>query len=176
MNNLYRFSLDFLILIALINVFSRGFSINLARSINYSNWFAGFTHFESDQVKAIALYSENIYLNGVNNLNNWEYLYEIPIHLRYIYGIDKPVPLYHADIDPQAYILSRTSFDTVLSDEEFLSKKYQVIEKKTYNIPQIDPLKFREEFIMRPAETLTTPPFSEIGFNYSWYIYQKSKQ
>ena len=154
-----------------INLFSRGFSLNLAKTINYRNWYSQFTQFESDQVRALLKYNnDNIFVNGKDSVSNWEFNYEIPIHLKYLYNTDSNVKLLSNKPTSDAYVFSRSSFDTYISLDEIQKINSVVLDKKTYEISQIDPLAFRQNFIMRPVKTIVYPPLQKEGYNYYWEV------
>lgn len=162
------YSLTFILM---FNIFARGFSINLAKTINYRDWFLGFTTFEADQVKVIAKYNnQGIFINGKENINTWEFLYEIPIHMKYLYKIDYETKIIGERMPTNGYLFSRRPFDMQVSIDDVEKLKYKKIEFREYSINQIDPIKFREKFILRPIETCLKPPMKEDSFEYYWEI------
>jgi hypothetical protein len=166
----------FLIFYVFINLFFKGFPVNLARTVNYKNWFETFTRFEAEQVKGISGYNnKGIYINGIDNLNDWEALYEIPIHLRYLYELEPNTELYQGSLSSDSYLFSRSAFDSYLSLEEVSKLKSTLLVSESYKINQIDPLVFRDRFTMKPIETILNPPLKEEGYNYYWEIRQIKK-
>lgn len=154
-----------------INLFLRGFPVNLAKTINYQRWFAGFTKFEAEQVKEIAKYNnEKVIINGVYNINNWELLYEVPIHLRYIYNVEPNIELLTSELNEGGYVFSRTSFDSVVDIKDLSGEGYELIDSNTYEIKQIEPVKFSDQFTSKPLQTLLNPPFKDKQFDYYWEI------
>jgi hypothetical protein len=160
---------SFLPTFILLNMFFYGLPINLSKTINYRNWFVVFTQFEREQVLAISQYADKMLaINAVDNLNNWEFLYEIPIHLRYLYNIDYKVNLLE-DISKYDYIFTRSSsdpFSKILNSD--LSGCLTVNYKK-YQVAQINPIKFRDDFVMKPLSTLLDPPLLD-NYDYFWKI------
>jgi hypothetical protein len=163
-------------IIVLSNVFFLGASVNIARSINYRNWFLTITQFEAEQVGAIARYADQIvYINAKDIINNWEVVYEIPLHIKFFFT-GKPEVLRVATPPPDAGVLfTRSSLEPVI-DAEFLSKlDYPILESREYSVSQIDTVAFRESFITKPIQTLKTPPLLKEGFNYYWEIRSLSR-
>lgn len=158
----------FLILI-ISNLFFYGFTINFSKTLNYVNWFKVFTEFEHDQAHLIYKYKDhNLKLNAVNSLNDWEFLYEIPIHLRYLYGVNVKISLLD-EIYPGEYVFSRSSLDPFIKLTNGQLKEGKIVEQRSYKVSQIDPLKFRDNFIWKPIETLLDPPLFD-DLNYYWEI------
>lgn len=172
----YKLIFNVLTFWIIMNIFFRGFSLNLAKTINYQNWFAGFTSFEAEQVKEIAKYDqETVYINGVNNINNWEFLYEIPIHLKFLYNIESNAELLTHSLDEGDYLFSRSSLDPVIEIDKLSELGYEIINSKSYEIDRIDPLQFRERFITRPLETVLNPPLEDVGHEYYWEVRKLTK-
>jgi len=154
-----------------MSLFFRGLPINLAKTINYSTWFEGFTRFESEQVRAIATHNEEkVYINAVDNINNWEFLYEVPIHLKFLYHLDPNVQIVTESPTNNGYLFSRSSFDSVIELEKLSESGYEIDDSNTYKIDQIDPILFRKQFNKKPIRTILTPPLKEEGFDYYWEI------
>lgn len=157
--------------LVVMNLFFKGFPLNLAKSINYREWFSVFTEFESDQVRAIAKYNDQkVYINSKNNINNWELLYELPIHLRFLYRLNPNIEILTSLKNLKGYIFSRSSFDSVVEIDEIGKSGYKLVSTKAYHIDQIDSIKFREQFAMRPLQTILNPPLSKDHFEYYWEI------
>jgi hypothetical protein len=166
---------ELILLLLLSNLFFRGFPINLARTINYQHWFAIFTTFEKDQVLAISKYNSNgLAINAKEDLTNWEFLYEIPIHLRMIRGINSNIELVDGTDLRGEYVFTRSSSDPVYKAEDLSKNGYSVVESHFYNVDQIDPLAFRNNFKLRPLQSLQSPPLQTDGLSYYWEIRQKN--
>lgn len=170
-NSLAGIVMNLLTAFILINLFSHGFSLNLAKTINYRSWYSQFTQFENDQVTAILKFNDKkIFINGNNTISNWEFLYEIPIHLDFLYGQKNNTKLLSKTPSSGSYIFSRTSFDSYLPLDDISKLKSNVLLSNNYSVPQIDPLIFRQKFVMRPVETIINPPLQKDGYNYYWEI------
>jgi hypothetical protein len=163
------------IFILMVNLLSRGLALNLPKTINYRTWFLGFTTFEAEQVAQIAKYSSGgntIHLNAINNINNWEYLYEIPIHLKHLYRIEPTLRTGDEELTKGDYVIVRSSLDSIRDPQTFSRKNYALVAEKDYNIPQIDVLRFRRDFVMKPIQIFITPPYNDKGYDYFWQIYK----
>lgn len=161
-----------LVFLIFSNLFFRGFPINFARTINYRNWFLTFTQFEADQVKAISGYRDNIiHINATDALNNWEIVYEIPLHLKYFYeGKTETVRLETPVFPKSGYLFSRLSLEPVISLDSLTKSKYTILNSNSYYVSQIDPIAFRELFKMKPLQALQNPPLLKEGLDYYWEI------
>ncbi|MFZ3301255.1 MAG: hypothetical protein WA152_00905, partial [Microgenomates group bacterium] len=160
---------DMLLIFVLLNMFFKGLPVNLARSINYANWFSTFTKFEGDQMRAIAKYKDSdVSINALNNINNWEYLYEIPIHQKYVHGRDFKINLLKDEKSELKYIVSRYPSDYFIEFD--IDKGKNIIDSQKYIVPQIDPILFRSYFKMKPIATILNPPLLEQQLVYYWEI------
>ena len=164
--------LHFIVFLAVANLFFRGAPINIARTINYRNWFALFTQFEADQVREISKYKDaTVHINAKNLMDNWEIIYEIPLHLEYFYdGKPEVIRLEEGPVPKSGYLFTRPSLTPVISLEDLQKSKYQLLESRSYSVLQIDPISFREMFKLRPVQALQNPPLLKEGFNYYWEI------
>lgn len=168
---IYGVLFDIASFVIAMNLFFRGFPLNLAKTVNYREWFSAFTQFESDQVRAIALYNDQkVYINGKNNINNWEFLYEIPIHIRFLYELKQNVYMLETLENQEGYIFSRSSFDSAINTDNLEKAGYRIVDSKSYYIDQIDPIRFRQGFVNQPLRTILNPPLSESGFDYYWEV------
>ena len=160
---------NLILLYVLSNLLFRGFSVNLAKTINYSNWFRIFTQFEGDQISALSKYEDGeILINAVNTINNWEFLYEIPIHMKYIYNNDFKVLLVDDDLIDKKYLFSRSSLDLYKDLNNI--KELNLINSQSYVVEQIEPIEFRNQFTMKPLATISKPPLQKTNINYYWEI------
>ena len=160
-----------LAIIILFNLFFRGAPFNIARTINYRNWFATFTQFEADQINAIAKNKENtVYINAKDILDNWEVVYEIPLHLKYFHGGKPEVARLEMAIPTGGDLFTRSSLEPVINLETLSKSRYPLLDTKTYYVPQIDPNAFRNVFGSRPIQTLKNPPLVKEGYSYYWEI------
>lgn len=174
---IYKIAFEMLSFLVIINLFSRGLPVNLAKTINYRDWFSSFTLFEADQVRAIARFNDDkVYVNGVDNINNWELLYEVPIHLEFLYGLAPNIKNFDPSVDQMGYIFSRTSFDSVVEIDELARLGYKIVSFNSYHINQIDPLQFRDRFALRPLQTIEAPPLTETGYDYYWEVRRLEKK
>ncbi len=167
----YRVAATLVLVITFTNLFFRGFPVNLARTINYKDWYSQFLEFEADQVMAISAFEdETVYINATDSLGNWEVLSEIPTHLKYIYKKDVNTQRLKGDLPNIGYLFTRIPFGLVIKEPELTKLNYKIIKNKSYEIKQIDPLAFREKFPLRPIKTLSGPPLKENSINYYWEI------
>ena len=158
------------LLVIVLGLFLRGFPLNLAKTINYQNWFLGVTQFENEQVRLIAKYSEEkVFINAKGNINNWEWLYEVPIHLKFLYGIEPNLEILKETIPSKVYIFSQVTFDTKYSEDKLRKVGYKAIENKKYLIPWIDPLEFRSRFFSKPIPSIISPTVGDYH-EYYWEI------
>ena len=164
-------SICLLSFILIMNAFSRGLPINLAKTLNYRNWFLVFTTFEKNQVEAIAKYEkQKLYINARENINNWEVLYEIPIHLKFLYNSPQNVELLKKELPKDGYVFSRSPFDLEISLDELDELSYKRIDYQHYSVDQIDPIEFRKVFVLKPIQTTLSPPIVEDKHEYYWEI------
>lgn len=167
-------SFNIVVFLVMSNIFFRGLPINIIKTLNYRNWFEIFTNFEKDQVMEIAKYNnDGVYLNMINNLDSWEFLYEIPIHLKLLYGIDPNTEMLGSALPKSGVIFSRPSLDMVFDLEKLEKLGYKKVESKSYSIDQVDPQKLKNEFSMRPIQTIFNPPFKKESLSYYWEIRYK---
>lgn len=168
-----HFLFDPLLFLIMIFLFLRGGSLNLAKTINYRNWFSTFTQFEGDQIGAIAEYADlgTMYINAQEITENWEVVYEIPLHLKYFYnGKPKTERLTESIMPSRGFLFSRMSLKPVVDFENLSKKIYPIISSKSYYVSQIDPIAFRQSFKYKPIATFKTPPILKDGFKYYWEI------
>lgn len=155
------------------NLFFINAPTNLAKAINYKNWYSTFLKFESEQVLALSKTRDGeIYINAIDNLNNWEVLFEIPIHLKYINHSPVVVKTPGEKLPNEGYLFTRSSMDLALSEKEIIDKNFSLIASQKYEIDQIDPFLFGKEFWRRPIRTLLAPPFEKGLIKYYWEIRQ----
>lgn len=164
---------NLLFLFLLLNMLSFKFSLDYPKSTNYRNWYSNFLRFEADQVSAIVnTTNSRVYIGAVDSIDNWEVLYEIPIHIKFIHNRD--IEIVRTDIVPkEGYVFMRTPFVNSFNNTDLISNGYIEDNRGLYEVSQIDPLKFRTSFIYRPLSTLLNPPISESKFLYTWVIYKK---
>lgn len=169
-----KLTLKIIFIYVLISLFLYGYSLNFARVLNYNSWYKTYLKFEYDQVEALSeLDSDKIYINAQEILDNWEVLYEIPIHLEYIYNVDKEIKTFSAD-SIEFPIFSSTSLKPVVElDEKSDIDDVILINSNEYTVEQIDPLEFREKFRYKPVSTLLNPPYKDDTFNYHWTIHDQ---
>ena len=167
---------QFLAAIILFNLFFRGAPLNIARTINYRNWFATFTQFEADQISAIARNKEDtVYINAKDIIDNWEVFYEIPMHLKYFHGEKPEIARLKTSIPAEGYLFTRSSLEPIVNLETISRSRYPLLDSKTYYVSQIDPIAFSDAFGSRPIQTLKNPPLVKEGFSYYWEIRKLEK-
>ncbi len=158
------------LIVIVLGLFLRGFPLNLAKTVNYQSRFLLVTQFEREQVRLIAKYNgEKIFVNAKENINNWEWLYEVPIHLKFFYGIEPNLEILKETIPSKGYIFSQVTFDKKYSGDELKKVGYEVLESKKYLVLWIDPLEFRSRFFSQPISTIINPPVSDYQ-EYYWEI------
>lgn len=160
-------------LILITNLLTSKFSLDYAKTINYREWYSNYLRFENDQVSAIVqTESDTVYINAKDNIDNWEVLFELPIHTKLIYNDD--VEIVRTDEIPEkGYVFVRRLLDLSFTEQELLDKGYGLAENGSYIIDQIHPVKFKDSFKYRPLRTLINqvPPSNQ--FVYDWLIYYK---
>lgn len=171
--NLFQLVVNSVFILLLINMVFLKFPIDYAKSVNYRNWYSQFLRFENDQVSAIVnTRADIVYINAVDTIDNWEVLYEIPIHIKHIFNRD--VKVVRVDTIPnKGYVFVRTPFLSNFSEADLIDKKFGLIDSGSYRVTQIDPIKFRETFSFRPLTALIKPTILSQEYQYSWKIYFK---
>lgn len=153
----------------LINIFFIFQSGNIARAVNYSSWYKKFLQFESEQVEGIVSIGKGpVYINAKDTIDNWEVLYEIPMHIKYFYGGKTAVERVGEKTPTNAYIFSRSSLDPAI-DEDILKNAPIVVSGKK-EISQINIIEFSKLFVLRPIQTLQNPPMSKDLIFHYWEI------
>jgi hypothetical protein len=169
-------ALSFLSFVLIMNTLSRGLPVNLAKTLNYRDWFSVFTTFEKDQIEAIAKYKkQKIYINAKENINNWEVLYEIPIHLKFLYNLSTKTEVLKGELPKEGYIFSRSPFDLEVPLNELDELGYHRVDHQLYSVDQIDPIEYRKSFILRPIQTTLSAPIIEDKHEYYWEIRELAK-
>jgi len=159
----------------IINMFFLNFPINYAKTVNYRDWYSVFLKYEFDQVNAIVnIGVPKVYINAKDTIDNWEVLYELPIHVNVLNMSDTQIERIGNTLPKNGYIMTRQPFDVLYSDDEILSSGYISIFEKKYTISQIDPIYFRDKFVYRPLSTIINPPLIEKPYSYSFAIYNKN--
>jgi len=169
----FKIFLYLLFVTVVLNVFFYNFPLNLAKSVNYTSWYSNFLKFGKDQVEAIAdTHASVVKINAKNILDNWEVLYEIPIHLRHIYK--SQIDVQRTDAIPKVgHIFMSSELVPSFSEDETLSAGFKVVNSNQYKISVIDSIAFRENFRYRPLDTISNPPLSDQEINYTWKIFVK---
>lgn len=160
-------------LILITNLLTSKFSLDYAKTINYREWYSNYLRFENDQVSAIVqTESDIVYINAKDNIDNWEVLFELPIHTKLIYNDDVEI-LRTDEIPENGYVFVRRLLDLSFTEQELLDNGYSLVENGSYLINQIHPVKFKDSFKYRPLRTLLNqvPPSNQ--FVYDWLVYYK---
>lgn len=165
-----EFGFEVLVFVIISNTFFKNFALTYPQSVNYAEWFKIFTKFESEQVQILTKYpNERIFLNGTSDLDNLEIVYGIPIEQEYLYKQKILVSQLSHQLPKNGFILSRSSLVPVIDPKLFSTEK-DVIDSGYYETKQIDPLRFRDSFLINPIETLANPPLSDSLLNYYWEL------
>ncbi len=167
------YSVNLILTILMINIVFMKFPTDYAKSINYRDWYSVYLRFEADQIAVIVnTGSSEIYIDAIESIDNWEVLYEIPIHIKHIHN--RVLKVIRADTIPEkGYVFVRSPFLNSFSEEELVNNKFKILNRGAYSVSQIDPLKFRDKFRYRPITTLTDPPFANQKYEYVWNVYYK---
>lgn len=156
------------------HLFSSYFGLQYPKNLNYTSWYRTFTQFEHDQVEAIAIEIERgnkVYINAVDHIDNWEVLFEIPLHLSYLRNIsDTPKLLDAQNIPNDGVLFHRSPFVNAVDNTTL--QEFDVVYENKYEVSQIDPLLFRNSFKIKPVSTLVFPPLKDDKFKYQWQIYR----
>lgn len=156
--------------LAIINVLSSYFSVNLAQSINFTAWNRSFLTFEHEQIASLAsLHQDKIYINAKDNIDDWEVLYELPIHLSYFYHQTPKLVLLTDQLPASGILFTRSSMDLSINTEN-LDKKTDLIASHSYTANQIETVLFRDEFKYKPIQSLMKPPLTQKPLTYYWEI------
>jgi len=157
-----------LVTIVVLNLYFRTFPINIAKSINYQRWYAQFLLFEKDQLEAIAGLKEGtvVKVNAKDELGNWEVFYELPIHMGYIYKKRIIFERLSETNYKKGDIIFSRSILTPFVEESTINKKTSIIATKSYSVPQIDPIIFRNMFVNDTVGAIVNPP---IGDTYTFF-------
>jgi hypothetical protein len=170
---IHRLGINLIFIFILINMIFAKFPIDYAKTTNYRNWYSDFLRFESDQVAAIVNTRSNVvFVDATDSIDNWEVLFELPIHIRTIYNSDLLIS--RIDKIPESgYIFVRKQIETSVSENDLRNSGFKVISSGNYIVNQIDPVKFRDQFKYRPLTALKYPDLNPEPYKYSWFIYFK---
>lgn len=157
-----------IILFLLINLIFMYLPRQLAKTANYTSWYRTYLQFEADQVHFLAHSNDAVSINATRSLNNWEVLYEIPIHLEQIYNKKKSVQLYNTTDLNTPLIFTSSSLERAV---EIDKQKFNLIENRLYEAQQIDVNSFVENFKSKPLQALFNPPFQENPIKHSWQVW-----
>jgi hypothetical protein len=161
------------ITILISNLSSWYIAPNLGKTLNYVHWYSQYLTFEHEQVKALAAQSQPPYLNAVETLDNWEILFEIPIHLDFLYHQSKPLPLLPtnlATLSPGEVVFTSSSLAPVVTEEKLIEQEYQYLVGQQYTVTQIDLPLFVSRFRYRPLQTLIEPPLDSQPITHHWSL------
>lgn len=159
------------VIVALSNMYFRGAPINIAKTINYRDWYIAFTQFEADQVSSIVKYKEDVvYINAKDIIANSEVVYEIPLHLKYFYDGKPKIERIGETLPREGCVFTTTSLKPVIDIDTLSKLEYSLVDSKEYSVSQIDTLAFRDSFKFRPIQTFKQPPLLKEGFSYYWEI------
>lgn len=161
---------NFLAVIIFINMYFFNLTLHIVGSKNYASWYSQYIEYESSLVGVIAQLDEKTYLNATKTLDNWEVLYEIPIHLRYLYGQDRVIDVLTEKPKKGDLVISTSSLIQNANFDNFLENKSKEIIKKKYEINQIDILMFRDQFRKKPIQTVLNPPHTDRPTTHYWII------
>lgn len=173
LSKFFQLIFNLVFILFLINMLFMKFPLDYAKSVNYRNWYSQFLRFENDQVTAIVnTRAEKVYIDAIDSIDNWEVLYEIPIHTKQIFNSE--IQTVRVDSVPvNGFVFVRTPFLLGFKEEELVKNGFKLVEQSSYSVKQIDPLKFRENFSYRPLTTLINPPILDQEFKYDWKIFYK---
>ncbi len=163
-------SLDIVVILILINLFFRGAPENIARTINYRNWYSTYIQFELDEVNAIAKYKNDaVYFNAEDTIDNWEITYEIPMHLKYFHG-GKP-DVFKIGDNPLGgkMIFSGSNLIPAINMDK-LKDEYVLLDSKEYSLRQINLNLFHQSFKSRPLQTFLNPPLADEDTKFYWEL------
>jgi len=152
------------------NIYFVSSSLHLAKSRNYATWYAGYLTYEHELVATIAELPDPVFLNAVKTLDNWEVLYELPIHLQYLHG-QKKVPLIpNRQLRAGEFIVSTSSLVPDLKLTTEVASQSGIYKQGRHEIPQIDLIAFRVAFRYRPLQTWIKPPLTQEKITHHWQV------
>ncbi|MDQ3008757.1 MAG: hypothetical protein M3Q81_04120 [bacterium] len=158
-----------LAVILLSNFYFMTFGLQIAKSLNYAHWYRNYVRYEHDLVTAIAETDESLYLNAVNTLDNWEVLYELPLHLRFYFNQERTLEITET-LEPNMLVLSTSSLLPVPELSAEIASSSTVVRTNTFEIQQINVLAFRSKLRVHPLQTIMNPDFETQTINHTWSI------
>ena len=126
--------------------------------------------YEHGLVKTLSDVNRPVYLNAVETLDNWEVLYEIPLHLKYFYKQDEKVIIVPDRLTKGDIVLTTSS---LIPNQELniqISTESAILNQEKAEISQLDVIEFRSEFRARPVQTILNPPYSENYITHGWVL------
>ncbi len=137
-------------ILILSNTFFLYIPVHFSKSFNYINWYATYLKFEDTLVTVIAEQKEPVYLNAIDTLDNWEVLYEIPIHIQLIKKTDTNIRLLTSDsLNKGILILDTSSLIPSVNPQEYRDSS-EIIAEGKYTVEQIHPDEFKARFQKNP--------------------------
>ena len=164
----YIISSYILISTLLSNLFFEYLPLQLAKSLNYSNWYDVYLRFENEQIHYLVSTDSDLSMNAKNSLNNWEVLYELPIHFHYIHFKDYEIELY-SPLDKSKFLFISSFLEK--GDDDYF-KNYTLHETHTYSASQIDPYQFKKKFVFRPIQAIIEPPLKSENLIHKWEVWE----
>jgi len=164
----FRYLYSVIVITIILNIVSLYIPGQLVKSLNYAQWYQVYLRFESDQVYYLATRGRDAVVNANRSMNNWEVLFEIPIHLEYIYNIDSSIKLYDPNHLENKLIFTSSSLEQVSKIDE---NTYKLLEEHVYTANQINSNLFKTQFILRPLQTVVKPPLSDQPITHKWQVW-----
>jgi len=164
--------LSLVMLVICSNIFVLSMALQLGKSKNYASWYSEYLRYEHTLVKALADAPGLVHLNGLDTLDNWEVLYELPLHLDYFYGQSGKLTLAPKNLDGVDILLQTTSLAPNPDVSEMILTKGQIIDQNRVEVPQLDLIAFRQDLRYKPLQTLLNPPVADEKITHQWQLYE----
>ncbi|PIY80167.1 MAG: hypothetical protein COY80_04325 [Candidatus Pacebacteria bacterium CG_4_10_14_0_8_um_filter_42_14] len=162
--------INLLAFVVVSNIFFLSLVVHFPRSVNYATWYSRYLDYEHGLVKTLSDVNRPVYLNAVETLDNWEVLYEIPLHLKYFYKQDEKVIIVPDRLTKGDIVLTTSS---LIPNQELniqISTESAILNQEKAEISQLDVIEFRSEFRARPVQTILNPPYSENYITHGWVL------
>lgn len=156
------------------NILFSSISMNLAISMNFKTSKVLFLEFQHDSLEALSgLDADKFYVNAIDSLDNWEVLFEMPIHLTYLYNQSpKIIKASSANLPKSSYFFTRSGMILAVNKDQLKKTNTRTISYREYEAYQIDPSVFKNDFSRRPIQTLVKPPLYKDPLLYYFEIIQ----
>lgn len=155
------------------SIYFLSYIVPLTQSANYVRWYAGYVAYEHGLVKELAARNQMVYLNGVETLDNWEVLYELPLHLRFFFTTSTKLSVLESTLpEKNALVLSSSSLHANPELSQKVASASALVHREVTEIPQIDVALFRAYFRRSPLQAVMNPPATKDNLVHYWELRQ----